>query len=106
MSKQRIYLKGCIVSLKPVPATYLTVFTPGLALPRGPCAAGFYCVGGAIKAKPTDGVTGSVCPPGTYCGEGLRWGPLNINYRLCYCMVTFIVSRKHTARGKNWFGSR
>ncbi|CAL8373179.1 unnamed protein product, partial [Gadus morhua 'NCC'] len=70
MSKQRIYLKGCIVSLKPVPATYLTVFAPGLALPRGPCAAGFYCVGGAIKAKPTDGVTGSVCPPGTYCVEG------------------------------------
>ncbi|XP_055369802.1 uncharacterized protein si:ch211-286b4.4 [Betta splendens] len=42
----------------------------GLALPMGPCSAGYYCAGGATEAKPTDGETGSICPPGTYCAEG------------------------------------
>lgn len=35
----------------------------------GPCSAGYYCVGGATEARPTDGETGSLCPPGTYCGK-------------------------------------
>ena len=41
----------------------------GLALPMGPCSPGFYCTGGATGARPTDGETGNICPPGTYCGE-------------------------------------
>lgn len=41
----------------------------GLALPMGPCSPGFYCVGGATEARPTDGQTGNICPPGTYCGK-------------------------------------
>ncbi|XP_038155551.1 uncharacterized protein LOC119792815 [Cyprinodon tularosa] len=41
----------------------------GLALPVGPCSPGYYCVGGATEARPTDGVTGYICPPGTYCVE-------------------------------------
>ncbi|XP_062417147.1 signal peptide, CUB and EGF-like domain-containing protein 1 [Pungitius pungitius] len=36
----------------------------------GPCFSGYYCVGGATEAKPTDGETGSICPPGAYCVEG------------------------------------
>ncbi|XP_053729819.1 SCO-spondin isoform X1 [Synchiropus splendidus] len=42
----------------------------GLALPTGPCSAGFYCAGGATDARPTDGDTGNICPPGTFCVEG------------------------------------
>ncbi|KYO38996.1 hypothetical protein Y1Q_0022586 [Alligator mississippiensis] len=42
----------------------------GLSVPSGECAAGFYCTGGAASPKPTDGVTGNICPPGTYCNPG------------------------------------
>ncbi|XP_034024623.1 multiple epidermal growth factor-like domains protein 6 [Thalassophryne amazonica] len=42
----------------------------GLALPMGPCSSGYYCSGGATEASPTDGKTGSICPPGTFCVEG------------------------------------
>ncbi|XP_053503641.1 sushi, von Willebrand factor type A, EGF and pentraxin domain-containing protein 1-like [Ictalurus furcatus] len=42
----------------------------GLALPSGPCAAGYYCTGEATQSKPTDGITGDICPPGSYCAEG------------------------------------
>ncbi|XP_019363984.1 PREDICTED: multiple epidermal growth factor-like domains protein 11 [Gavialis gangeticus] len=42
----------------------------GLSVPSGECAAGFYCTGGAASPKPTDGVTGNICPPGTYCIPG------------------------------------
>lgn len=41
----------------------------GLALPMGPCSPGYYCAGGATQARPKDGETGSICPPGTYCGK-------------------------------------
>ncbi|KAK3560704.1 hypothetical protein QTP86_014744, partial [Hemibagrus guttatus] len=44
----------------------------GLALPSGPCAAGYYCTGEATQSKPTDGITGDICPPGSYCAEGSR----------------------------------
>ncbi|KAM7082943.1 uncharacterized protein J5F26_014046 [Ciconia maguari] len=39
----------------------------GLSVPSGECTAGFYCNGGAALPKPTDGVTGNICPVGTYC---------------------------------------
>ncbi|KAK1786529.1 hypothetical protein P4O66_017651 [Electrophorus voltai] len=42
----------------------------GLALMSGPCSSGYYCIGEATEPKPTDGVTGDVCPPGFYCPEG------------------------------------
>ncbi|XP_060107674.1 multiple epidermal growth factor-like domains protein 6 [Heteronotia binoei] len=43
---------------------------PGLSAPSGECAAGFYCMSGAASSKPVDGVTGNVCPQGTYCPAG------------------------------------
>ncbi|CAM9824345.1 unnamed protein product [Bubo scandiacus] len=39
----------------------------GLSVPSGECTAGFYCKGGATLPKPTDDVTGNICPMGTYC---------------------------------------
>ncbi|XP_035857407.1 zonadhesin-like [Sander lucioperca] len=50
------------------PGTFCNI--SGLALPMGPCFPGYYCVGGATEARPTDGETGSICPPGAYCVEG------------------------------------
>ncbi|KAJ7990480.1 hypothetical protein DPEC_G00300750 [Dallia pectoralis] len=42
----------------------------GLALPTGPCTPGYFCTERAVHPKPTDGRTGNICPPGTYCEEG------------------------------------
>ncbi|XP_043114448.1 multiple epidermal growth factor-like domains protein 6 [Puntigrus tetrazona] len=42
----------------------------GLALPSGPCSPGYYCMKEATSSRPTDGITGNTCPPGTYCDEG------------------------------------
>lgn len=36
----------------------------------GNCREGFYCVEGASTSSPTDGVTGAICPTGSYCPEG------------------------------------
>ncbi|XP_028320851.1 uncharacterized protein LOC114474630 [Gouania willdenowi] len=44
--------------------------TSGLAEPVGPCASGFFCTGGATVARPIDGDTGNICPPGTFCVAG------------------------------------
>ena len=35
--------------------------------PRGDCAPGWYCTGGAKEEKPTDASTGGMCVPGQYC---------------------------------------
>ncbi|KAL7981551.1 hypothetical protein Chor_005639 [Crotalus horridus] len=42
----------------------------GLSAPSGECAAGFHCIGGSPSPKPLDGITGNLCPPGTYCPVG------------------------------------
>ncbi|XP_042595396.1 multiple epidermal growth factor-like domains protein 6 [Cyprinus carpio] len=42
----------------------------GLAQPSGPCCPGYYCTKEATSSRPTDGITGNICPPGTYCDEG------------------------------------
>lgn len=34
------------------------------------CDAGFFCVKGAVRPDPTDGVTGNICPAGGYCPLG------------------------------------
>ena len=34
------------------------------------CTAGFYCAGGAQTSTPTDGITGNICPAGSYCPTG------------------------------------
>ncbi|KAM8989348.1 uncharacterized protein PRD47_016773 [Ara ararauna] len=39
----------------------------GLSVPSGECTTGFYCKAGATIPNPTDGVTGNICPGGTYC---------------------------------------
>lgn len=46
------------------------LFIPGNTQPSGPCEAGFYCTSAAHNATPTDGVTGDICPPGSYCIQG------------------------------------
>jgi hypothetical protein len=42
----------------------------GLSAVSGPCAAGYFCTGNATLAAPVDGVTGNVCPIGSYCTVG------------------------------------
>lgn len=43
---------------------------PELSEPEFDCEAGYYCTSGAKQANPTDGVTGNICPKGTYCPRG------------------------------------
>ena len=52
------------------PGKYCGAFE--LAAPSGNCSAGYYCIGGARLSKPMDGVTGNVCPMGSYCPEGSK----------------------------------
>ncbi|XP_070551431.1 multiple epidermal growth factor-like domains protein 6 [Ptychodera flava] len=42
----------------------------GLSDESGLCYEGFYCMGGASSPAPRDGVTGDICPPGSYCEAG------------------------------------
>ena len=37
----------------------------------GPCSAGYWCRQGAKTSTPTDGVTGMLCPEGSYCPQGV-----------------------------------
>ncbi|XP_041849947.1 neurogenic locus notch homolog protein 4-like [Melanotaenia boesemani] len=46
----------------------------GLAEPSGWCAAGFLCLIGAKVPNPTDNITGSLCPSGVFCQQGLKAG--------------------------------
>ena len=41
-----------------------------LTAPYGRCEAGYFCLSGSSSPTPTDGVTGDICPVGTYCPEG------------------------------------
>lgn len=69
----------------------------GLALPMGPCSPGYYCVGGATEATPTDGETGNICPPGTYCSKpcftvfNLVNGMYYIVYRDGQCLAACLI---------------
>ena len=51
-----------------LPGTYCG--EAGLRAPTGPCAASYYCSGGASVPRPMDGLTGDICPVGYYCPEG------------------------------------
>ena len=42
----------------------------GLPQTQGPCDAGYFCLGGAHTASPSDNVTGNICPQGSYCVQG------------------------------------
>ncbi|XP_038634721.1 multiple epidermal growth factor-like domains protein 6 [Scyliorhinus canicula] len=42
----------------------------GLAEPSGECSPGYYCRGGATQPQNIDGITGNICPRGSYCGPG------------------------------------
>eukprot|EP00767_Chilomastix_cuspidata_P000870 gnl/Chilomastix_cuspidata/1248.p1 GENE.gnl/Chilomastix_cuspidata/1248~~gnl/Chilomastix_cuspidata/1248.p1 ORF type:complete len:6697 (-),score=752.02 gnl/Chilomastix_cuspidata/1248:22-17397(-) len=44
--------------------------TAGSSSPTGKCAGGYYCLGSANMSAPTDGVTGAICPAGSYCAAG------------------------------------
>lgn len=60
-----IYVMGCYdVMLK------FVCFVPFSFQRVGLCDPGFYCVAGANNSSPTDGVTGDVCPAGSFCQEG------------------------------------
>ncbi|XP_035765653.1 zonadhesin [Neolamprologus brichardi] len=54
----------------------------GLVEPSGSCAAGFLCLTGAKVPNPTDNRTGSLCPPGIFCQQGLRAGDCCLGF---YC---------------------
>ncbi|GCC23266.1 hypothetical protein chiPu_0001660 [Chiloscyllium punctatum] len=43
----------------------------GLAEPSGECSPGYYCIRGATKPQNTDGITGNLCPGGSYCGQNV-----------------------------------
>ena len=55
--------------------------TPGYYCPGNPqstfptllCAAGYYCIRGALTSSPSDGTTGYYCPTGTYCPAGTSY---------------------------------
>ena len=42
----------------------------GLSAVSDDCAAGFFCRGSANKSNPEDGVTGDICPVGSFCVKG------------------------------------
>ncbi|XP_072885876.1 uncharacterized protein [Hemitrygon akajei] len=44
----------------------------GLSEPSGKCSPGYYCAGGARQPQNTDGITGNICPRGSYCGPGSK----------------------------------
>jgi len=46
----------------------------GLVEPSGSCADGFVCLLGASVPNPSDGSTGSPCPPGMFCQQGSTAG--------------------------------
>ncbi|XP_043532350.1 delta-like protein 4 [Chiloscyllium plagiosum] len=50
------------------PGTYCN--DSGLAEPSGECSPGYYCIRGATKPQNTDGITGNICPGGSYCDAG------------------------------------
>lgn len=50
---------------------------PGLSSVQGDCDPGYLCINGANSSKPTDGITGSLCPMGQYCDGGLSVGKEN-----------------------------
>jgi hypothetical protein len=44
--------------------------TAGAVAPSGDCDAGYICKFGAKTSRPTDGVTGEICPVSFYCPAG------------------------------------
>ena len=36
------------------------------------CDAGWFCTSGAKVPRPSDGITGDICPPGRYCPKGTK----------------------------------
>ncbi|CBY12491.1 unnamed protein product [Oikopleura dioica] len=44
--------------------------TRGMSSPGSNCTAGYYCSGGSKTENPIDGVTGNICPKGSYCESG------------------------------------
>lgn len=47
------------------------VFLGSLHTWTGNCSAGYHCISGSWTPAPTDGISGRVCPEGTYCPEGI-----------------------------------
>ena len=41
-----------------------------LALLTGDCLARYWCMNGSSTSTPNDGVTGQLCPAGSYCSQG------------------------------------
>ncbi|KAJ8368244.1 hypothetical protein SKAU_G00082720 [Synaphobranchus kaupii] len=54
----------------------------GLVQPTGRCTSGFLCYGGAQVPTPTDLQTGSPCPRGAFCQQGILTGLCSAGY---YC---------------------
>ena len=60
--------EGSTSAIKCTPGKYCA--TKGLSSPTGDCSQGYYCMEGALSQKPTDRVTGAICPAGYYCPSG------------------------------------
>ena len=50
--------------------------TKGLSNPTGLCDSGYFCHSGADRPNPRDGVTGDICPAGSFCPAGSTRGTL------------------------------
>ena len=42
----------------------------GLSAVSGSCQKGFYCIANSTRKNPLDGLTGNICPVGSFCVEG------------------------------------
>ena len=42
----------------------------GLYKVSGECEPGYFCAGNASKSTPDDGITGDICPAGSFCVKG------------------------------------
>eukprot|EP01012_Entosiphon_sulcatum_P020572 TRINITY_DN2549_c0_g1_i18.p1 TRINITY_DN2549_c0_g1~~TRINITY_DN2549_c0_g1_i18.p1 ORF type:complete len:7257 (+),score=712.60 TRINITY_DN2549_c0_g1_i18:702-21773(+) len=69
--------------------------TSALIEPTAACSQSYYCTRGASIAAPRDGVTGNICPPGTYCPVGSAYpspclagtfNPKNGSFEIAQCL--------------------
>ncbi|CAG9336329.1 unnamed protein product [Blepharisma stoltei] len=77
--------------------------TAGLSAPTGDCAAGWYCITGAVIDRPVTSSQGGICPRGSYCAAGSG------TYTACtagsYCNQQGLSAPVSTCNEGYWCGS-